>query len=120
MLSRIDKGVSFKFPGNEGDKKGILKDRVVIESIREIGKTVLYWDVVDLIEFEEEKEPEWMRIGYYRNIGDSLRWASQTTITESLSIWKKLFVKAAREKKWFRDLLEEVMSEMKNSETPPS
>jgi hypothetical protein len=110
--SCIGRKVSFKYPGNEGDKHGILKDRVVIESTNEIGR-VPYWDVVDLIEFAGEKEPEWMRIGYYRKPKQKLNWGSQTTITEPLSIWKRIFVDAAREKRWFRDLLEDVMSELK-------
>jgi hypothetical protein len=68
--------------------------------------------VVDLIEFGEEKEPMWLRIGYYRKPGKRLNWGSQTTITEPISIWKKIFVSAAKEKKWFRDLLEDVMKEL--------
>ena len=111
ILSRIGKPVSFKFPANEGDKRGILKDRAVVESTNEIG-TVPYWDVVDLIEFKDEKEPEWIRIGYYRKPKHSLNWASQTTITEPVSIWKKILINAASEKKWFRDLLEDVMNEL--------
>jgi hypothetical protein len=30
-----------------------------------------------------------------------------------MSIWKRILVNAAREKKWFRDLLEDVMEELK-------
>jgi len=107
----IGKKVSFKYPGNEGDKHGILKDRAVIESMNEIG-TVPYWDVVDLIEFKGEKEPDWIRIGYYRQPNDKLNWGSQTTITEPIFVWKKILINAAREKKWFRDLLVDVMNEI--------
>jgi hypothetical protein len=114
ILSRIGESVSFKYPGNEGNKHGILKDRAVVESANEIG-SVPYWDVVDLIEFKDEKEPEWIRIGYYRKPKDKLNWGSQTTITEPVSIWKKILVKAA-EKKWFRDLLEDVMNECNRRE----
>jgi hypothetical protein len=32
ILSRVGKKVSFKYPENEGDKHGILKDRAVVES----------------------------------------------------------------------------------------
>jgi hypothetical protein len=115
ILSRIGEPVSFKYPGNEGNKHGILKDRAVVESTNEIG-SVPYWDVVDLIEFEDEKEPEWIRIGYYRKPKDKLNWGSQTTITEPVSIWKKILVNAALEKKWFRDLLEDVMNECNQRE----
>ena len=112
ILSCIGERVSFKYP--EGDKHGILKDRVVVESTNESG-AVPYWDVVDLIEFKDEKEPEWIRIGYYRKLKHTLNWGSQTTITEPVSIWKRILVNAAQEKKWFRDLLEDVMIELKNA-----
>jgi len=112
ILSCIGRKVSFKYPGIEGDKHGILKDRAVVESTNEIG-AVPYWDVVDLIEFNSEKEPEWIRIGYYRKPKQKLNWGSQTTITEPVSIWKRIFVNTAREKKWFRDLLDDVMNELK-------
>jgi hypothetical protein len=53
-----------------------------------------------------------MRIGYYRKPLNRLVWGSQTTITEPLSTWKDLLVKAARDMDWFRSLLEQVMSEV--------
>lgn len=111
ILSRIGKKVSFKYPENEGEKHVILKDRAVVKSNSE-GSEVPYWDVIDLIEFKGEKEPEWMRIGYYRKPKDRLNWGSQTTITEPISVWKNLLINTAREKKWFRDLLEDVMKEL--------
>jgi hypothetical protein len=112
ILSRIGKlKVSFTYPGNEGVKQGILKDRAVVESSN-VG-AVPYWDVVDLIEFKGEVEP-WIRIGYYRKKPEQkLNWGGQMTITEPMSIWKKLLVNVAQEKKWFRDLLEDVMNELK-------
>src|SRR3972149_12009975 len=114
ILSRIGRRVSFKYPGNEGVKHGILKDRAVVESTNAFG-AVPYWDVVDLIEVKGEEEPEWIRIGYYRKPKHTLNWGSQTTITEPVSIWKRILVNAVREKKWFRDLLEDVMIELKNA-----
>jgi hypothetical protein len=112
ILSAIGKDVSFNYPGSEGDKHGILKDRAVVESTNAPGR-VPYWDVVDLIQFEGEEEAEWIRVGYYRKPKHTLNWGSQTTITEPVSIWKRILVNAAREKKWFRDLLEDVMKELK-------
>jgi hypothetical protein len=111
ILSCIGRKVSFKYPANEGDKQGILKDRVVIESMNQPG-SVPYWDVVDLIEFKGEQESEWIRIGYYRKPGKTLNWGSQTTITEPTSVWKRILVNAAREKDWFRDLLKGVLEEL--------
>lgn len=118
ILSRIESKVAFKYPGatkTDTEKHGVLKDRSVCESTNAPG-SVPYWDVVDLIEFAGEPEPKWIRIGYYRKPGKTLNWGSQTTITEPISIWKRILVKAAREKKWFRDLLNDVMDEL---EKPP-
>ncbi|HEY2414764.1 MAG TPA: hypothetical protein VGI40_21140 [Pirellulaceae bacterium] len=110
ILSRIGSRVAFKYPGTEGDKHGILKDRAVVDSTNAPG-TVPYWDVIDLIEFEGEAEPEWIRIGYYRKPAGKLNWGSQTTITEPISVWRRTLIEAAK-KKWFRDLLNDVMSEL--------
>ncbi|AVQ12334.1 Uncharacterized protein XB16_2007 [Leptospira santarosai] len=73
--------------------------------------TVPYWDVVDLIKFENEKE-HWMHIGYYRRPKDKLVWGNQTTITEPISTWKKVLIQATKEKPWFRELLSEVNAEL--------
>jgi hypothetical protein len=113
ILSCVGKRVSFKFPGNEGDRHGILKARTVVDSIN-APETVPYWDVVDLIEFKDEEEPNWLRIGYYRKPKDRLVWGSQTTITEPISVWKRILVSAAKEQPWFRDLLDCVMTELNN------
>jgi hypothetical protein len=110
ILSRIGKEVSFKYPGNERSKKGILKDQTVIKGSNV--RTVPYWDVVDLIEFVGKRNSKWIRIGYYRK-KQKLNWGSQTTITEPISIWKKIFINAAREKEWFHKLLEDVIKELK-------
>ena len=111
---RIGKPVHYKYPNDEGDKKGILKDRCVLSPDDKIDG-VPYWDVIDLIEFKDEpkNKRENIRIGYYRKPKDKLVWGSQTTITEPKDVWKKLFVKAATEKKWFRELLEEVLENVK-------
>ena len=107
------KKVHFKYPGVEGELRGTLEDRCVLAAGNNIGG-VPYWDVIDLIKFEGQNEPDFMRIGYFRkplNL-NRLVWGSQTTITEPLSTWKALFVKAALEKDWFRSLLEQVVSEV--------
>jgi hypothetical protein len=113
ILSKIGKNVEFTYPGDEGKKRGILRDRAVFEGSF-VGE-VPYWDVVDLIEFESEVELEFIRISYYRKKpGQSLNFGGQTSITEPLSVWKKILVSTAREKKWFRTLLQDVMSELEN------
>lgn len=115
ILSCVGKPVHFTFPPGEPAQRGVLKERTVFVS--PYGGTVPYWDVVDLIEFEGQNEPEFIRIGYYRKPGKRLNWGSQTTITETVSGWKGLLVKAAREQKWFRKLLDDVMKEL---QTPPT
>jgi hypothetical protein len=110
ILKAVGKPVSFQYPGNEGCKHGILRERAVVSSPS--STSVPYWDVVDLIEFQSEAEQEWIRIGYYRKPKDSLVWGSQTTITEPVSVWKRLLVHAAREKAWFMKLLQDVIAEL--------
>ena len=105
LLRAIGRKVKFKYPGNAVDKHGRLMDREIIRSGDDERLGAVYWDVVDLIEFLEEEHTQWIRIGYYRQVGDRIRWGSQTTITEPLHIMRRVFAQAAREKKWFRDLL---------------
>jgi len=111
ILGPLQGRVSFRYPRHEGDKEGFLKDRVVMRSNPD-SAGVPYWDVVDLIEFPGEPEPEWIRIGYYRKPRERLVYASQTTITEPISVWRRLLAQAAREKPWFRRLLDDVMMEL--------
>jgi hypothetical protein len=74
---------------------------------------VPYWDVVDLIEFPNEKKPLWIRMGYYRAPKGRLQWGSQTTITESVETWKRILLGAAQQKEWFRNLLTGVVAELR-------
>jgi len=112
ILACIGGKVTFTYPGDEGTKLGILKDRAVFESPIDPGD-IPYWSVVDLIEFKDQQEPEFIRIGYYRRKpGQHLRYGSQTAPTEPVSVWKEMLIKAAREKLWFRELLEHVMDEL--------
>jgi hypothetical protein len=111
ILSCVGKPVNYTFPGDEPGQHGILEDRCVFES--PYGGTVPYWDVVDLIEFEGHKE-QFIRIGYYRKPKKKLNYGSQTTITETIPGWKGMLVKAATEKKWFRELLDDVMKELQS------
>lgn len=111
IMDAVGKPVSFKFPGNEGNKKGILKDRAIVPS-NPGTNGIPYWDVIDLIEFPEEAEPNWIRIGYYRLSNGRLNWGSQTTITEPASVWKRVLTDAAKQKPWFRKLLKDVWQEL--------
>ena len=109
LQEAVGKPVKFNFPDDKDNKRGILKERVIVWSGwsgegNKVG--AIYWDVVDLIEFPHRGKPrQWVRIGYYRQVGDKLRWGSQTTITEPPRVWKRVFAQAAKQKKWLRDLL---------------
>jgi hypothetical protein len=112
IMRAVGGQVAFHYPGNEGRAQGTLKDRHVLASGR---AGVPYWDVVDLIEFPEEPETTWIRIGYYRKPGDRLVWGSQTTIAEPIGTWRELLAGAAKSKPWFRELLEQVLDEVSGS-----
>jgi len=112
ILSRIGKPVTYEYPGSEGKRRGVLRDRTVLSAgLNPTG--VQYWHIVDLIDFSDHKEP-WIRIGYYRKPKDRLVFAGQTTSTHRISQWKRLFVKAAKDKTWFRKLLEDVSEELRD------
>jgi hypothetical protein len=100
----INKRVAFNYPGGKGNKRGTLKDRAIVSS--GVGSSgAHYWDVVDLIEFPDEGHRRWIRLGYYRQVGDRILWASQTTITEPIHKMRRLLAEAAVQKRWFADLL---------------
>src|SRR5690348_16725084 len=90
LMEAVGRKVAFNYPGGGKDnRRGILKERVICWSAAS-PSGAKYWDVVDLIEFHGDKHRLWIRIGYYRQVGDKLRWASQTTITEPVHIMKRL------------------------------
>ncbi len=112
ILSRVGSKVGYRYPGNGVRRVGLLKDRTGIKEPNRKNE-VPYWVVVDLIDFPDQRERDFMRFGYYRQSSSS--WGSQTTLTMSLSNWKRLLVRAAREKEWFRKLLEDVTSEIEKN-----
>ena len=111
ILNCKGRRVKFNYPEGEGAYYGKLKDRCVLRVPSWTG--VPYWDVVDLIEFERPERFEAIRFGYYRLKNGKLIWASQTTLTEPIEVYKKLFVRAAKEMEWFKKFLEEVLEEVK-------
>lgn len=111
ILSRIGSKVNFNYPSPEPRFSGVLKDRCVMYVPS--WTDVAYWDVVDLIEFSKPEKFKAMRFGYYRKAKGKLGWASQTTLTEPIETYRELFVKAAKEKKWFKTFLEDVLKELK-------
>lgn len=71
--------------------------------------SAVYWNMIDRIKFEGENE-DWLRITYYRYKKIERRWvfAGQTSISDPISDFVKLFVKAVKEKEWIRPLFREV------------
>jgi hypothetical protein len=114
ILRAVGQPVNFRYPAGERHLSGLLVDRAVVDSTPDAkAEGVHYWDVVDLIEFKNEKNRLWIRIGYYRVVKGRLVFASQTTITEPVETWKRVLVEAANHKPWFRDLLVSVVAELK-------
>ncbi len=114
ILSKIGKSVKFKYPEKSRKGKNVFHGKLID---RCIFKTYSWtdipsWDIVDLIEFEEFTA---LRFGYYRLKDGKLRWASQTTLTESLEDYRKLFVKAAKEKEWFKKFLQDVLEKVEKT-----
>jgi hypothetical protein len=112
IMKAVGRRVSFHYPTGEKHKLGRLVDRVVVRS-NPRARGVPYWCVVDRIEFPQEKMPMWMRIGYYRKSKGHLQWASQTTATGPIDMWKRILTEAANQKPWFRDLLMSVVADLK-------
>jgi hypothetical protein len=111
ILQCIGKRVTFKYPGTEGHKHGVLTDRTVcVAGSNDAG--VPYWNVIDLINFQDDPRNPWMRLGYYRRKDGRLIWGSQTTATFTRDEWKELFTQSAKEKPWFQRFLREVLAEV--------
>jgi hypothetical protein len=100
ILSAIGKPVHFKYPDGSV-RHGILKDRVV-----EVDDNPAYFNVIDFILFGDE---EYLRFSYYHVISkqgkDVLKFAGQTSLSAPPEFVKNLF-DAAKEKPWFRKLLD--------------
>jgi hypothetical protein len=99
--------VKFTYPTGEGDLSGKLLDRVVIFDSE--SETIVYWNMIDLIGFNDEEE-DWLRITYYRYNKEKNKWifAGQTSISDPISSFHEMFVKAVKEKDWIRELFRNV------------
>jgi hypothetical protein len=82
LMKAVGRPVAFKYPGSS--VRGRLKDRAIVPSGWFDG--AYYWDVIDLIEFPREMHRYRIRIGYYRQVGEKIRFAGQTTITEPVHV----------------------------------
>ena len=106
ILSAVGRQVRFRYPSARLPILGVLKDRVTSKAAPVHG--VAYWDVIDLIEFPDQPEPLWMRVGYYRCDNGRLRWGSQTSLTEPLSAWRAL-LRRGSDRPWIREVLDGVL-----------
>jgi len=104
IMAKVNCPVRFKYPGTEGHKRGFLRGRVTVKS-NAASSGVRYWDVVDLLEFPDEAQKVWIRFGYYRQDGERLRWAGQTSLAEPVENMRRLFEAGVQEAGWFRQLI---------------
>ena len=107
LYSRRGEPVNFKYPEPPYFLRGKLLDRYVIAGGED--EWVVYWNIIDLIQFEGEDE-DWLRITYYRYKKKERKWvfAGQTSLSNPISGFIELFVKAVKEKEWIRPVFREV------------
>ena len=113
LIGRKGNPVRFKYP--EGDfsvypREGVLKDRFVFFDSED--DVVVYWNVIDLIEFKDYPE-NWLRTSYYRYKKQEKKWvfAGQTSMSNPISGWVEMFSKAIKEKSWFKEFFKEVQKQ---------
>ena len=106
LLSKIKGPVNFTYP-EPPHSRGKLKDRFVVRSGDDA--YAIYWNMIDLIEFEGADE-DWLRFTYYRYKRKEKKWvfAGQTSLSNPLSQIEELFVKAIKEKQWMKALFKGV------------
>ena len=65
-------------------------------------------------DFDKDEKENWLRITYYRYKKKERKWvfAGQTSISDPISSFVELFVKATREKEWIRPIFREVCKEL--------
>ncbi len=90
----VGRPVSFKYPGDEGAREGILKDRLILPGGFGPAKAgrpgVPYYHVLDLIRFDGEPE-DFLRLSYYRHLPDGrLIFGGQFAACSPLSQWAGL------------------------------
>ena len=112
LYNKIGDPVNFTYPKGEGDLSGKLLDRVVVFDGED--DFVLYWNMIDLIEFSGEDE-DWLRLTYYRCKKKDRRWvfAGQTSISDPISCFEELFTKAIKSKVWMRHLFSNIYKQCK-------
>jgi len=107
LLSKKGDSVVFSYPEPPYKLIGKLIDRIVAKSGED--EFVRYWNLIDLIRFENEDE-DWLRITYYRYKKKEKRWvfAGQTSYADRISQFEELFINGIKEKDWLRRLFKNV------------
>lgn len=113
LLNKKGNPVRFKYPEGEFSeypREGSLKDRFVI--LDSDDGFVVYWNVIDLIEFKDYSE-DWLRVTYYRYKKKEMKWvfAGQTSLSNPISGFVQLFVTAIKEKEWIRLFFKEIFQQ---------
>ncbi|MGD0160810.1 MAG: hypothetical protein ABSB89_11010 [Candidatus Bathyarchaeia archaeon] len=122
---KVNPKVTFTFPEGLRIRTGHLLERIVVKD--SIEPSVNYWNILDFIKFQHDPDNLWLRITYYRYLKDEIvrtkkgkitnkRWifAGQTSISDPISAFERLFVKAIKEDKsgkWIRPLFKNIMKE---------
>jgi len=116
LLSKIGEPVHFTYPEPPYHFKGTLKDRCVVNDGG--NASVTYWNMIDLIKFENQKE-YWLRITYYRYKKKAIPpkkrigwvFAGQTSLSDPISHFEELFTTTVKEKAWIRPLFKKIVKE---------
>jgi hypothetical protein len=110
---KIGDEVVFSYPEPPYEFKGKLMDRIIVKSGED--EIVRYWNLMDLIRFENEDE-DWLRITYYRYKKKENKWvfAGQTSLSDPISQFEELFVTGIKEKDWIKRLFKNVVNQCAN------
>jgi len=118
LLSKIDGNVHFKYPNGEDPESGTLVDRYALKLSdvpNSSSKDIIYWMVMDMIEFQGQAERQ-IRMSYYRYKKSTSRWifAGQTSFSFPISEIIQYFTGAVKEKEWFKKIFQEILKRCVN------
>ena len=112
LMSKIKQPVTNKYPEGGKSENGILIDRYAMklsENPNPESIPIVYWMLMDLIEFQDQKEHQ-IRMTYYRYNLSIPRWiyAGQTSFSFPRSEIIKYFTNAIKENKNFREVFQTI------------
>lgn len=117
LLSKIGESVVFKYPEPPYVLNGKLKDRWVFKNYED--DDVVYWNIMDLIKFENDNE-DWLRMSYYRYKKKTsppkrrVGWvfAGQTSLASPINQVSEFFTDAIKRKRMDTGLFQKHIQEM--------